>query len=46
MAIESSEHGTRGIQPDIPVEYSIADTLAGKNKEMEVALEQIGPARR
>ncbi len=38
MAIEGSEHGSRGIQPDIPVEYSIADILAGKDKEMEVAL--------
>ena len=45
MAIEGSEHGSRGIQPDIPVEYSIADILAGKDKEVEVALGQIGLAR-
>ena len=43
MAIEGSEHGSRGIQPDIPVEYSIADILAGKDKEMGVALGQISP---
>jgi hypothetical protein len=38
MAIDGSAQGTRGIRPDHPVEYSIEDVLARRDREMEIAL--------
>jgi hypothetical protein len=38
MAIDGTEHGSRSIQPDQPVEYTIDDLLAGKDKAVELAL--------
>jgi uncharacterized protein (TIGR03435 family) len=38
LAIDGTQQGTRGIRPDHPVEYSIEDVLAGRDREMEIAL--------
>ena len=38
MAIDGSAQGSRGIRPDHPVEYSIEDVLARRDREMEIAL--------
>jgi hypothetical protein len=45
MAIDGSEHGTHSIPPDYPVTYSIEELLAGKDKEMELALRLIADRR-
>jgi uncharacterized protein (TIGR03435 family) len=42
MAIDGAAQGARGILPDHPVEYSIADLLAGADKAMETALRLSG----
>jgi uncharacterized protein (TIGR03435 family) len=38
MAIEGNAHGSRGIQPDHPVEYAIEDVIRGRDRAMETAL--------
>jgi uncharacterized protein (TIGR03435 family) len=38
MAIDGTQQGTHGIPPDYPVEYSMDDVLAGRDKAMEVAV--------
>jgi hypothetical protein len=45
MAIDGAEHGARSIPPDYPVTYSIEELLAGKDKEMELALRLIADRR-
>lgn len=42
MAIEGTKFGSGSIPPDRPVSYSVEELLAGKDKEMEVALQLIG----
>lgn len=41
MAIPGTQYGNRSIPPDHPVTYSIEELLAGKDKEMEVAMRLI-----
>ena len=38
VGVEGYEHRTRGVPPDHRVEYSIAEILAGEDKEMALAL--------
>jgi uncharacterized protein (TIGR03435 family) len=38
LAIDGTEQGSHGIRPDHPVEYSIQDVLAHRDREMEIAL--------
>jgi uncharacterized protein (TIGR03435 family) len=48
MAIDGTQQGAHGIRPDYPVEYSIDDVLAGRDKAMEIAvrLTRAAPAAR
>ena len=46
MAIEGTRYGNRSIPPDVAVSYSIEELLAGKDKELEMALRLIaGPVQ-
>ena len=38
LAIDGDAQGAHGIRPDYPVEYSIGDILAGRDRAMEAAL--------
>lgn len=42
LAIEGDAQGAHGIRPDYPVEYSIDDVLAGRDRAMEMALRVAG----
>ncbi|HVR97508.1 MAG TPA: S41 family peptidase [Thermoanaerobaculia bacterium] len=38
MAVKGYKEASRGVIPDYPVSYTIAELIAGKDKEMELAL--------
>ncbi len=46
LAIDGADQGNRGVRPDQPVEYSIEDILAGRDREMEIALRLGGASDR
>jgi len=39
MSVNGNPAAARGVVPDVPVSYSIQDLLAGKDKEMEIAID-------
>jgi hypothetical protein len=41
QAVSGYKHRDRGVLPDYPVTYTIAELMAGKDKEMEQALSLI-----
>jgi hypothetical protein len=45
MPIEGTAQGAHGIRPDHPVEYTIEDVVAGRDREMDVAMRVVGPLK-